>query len=118
MITKMFEVRDGATFIPTIAIKPIELDFNYNSPECFLWSRAGFGKTNVEFSKYVLFGHLRNKKLTWDPFDWDDWDSRTMMEAHKYLIEHFDELENGAVIDVEYILGETNQPKISEKFQK
>ncbi len=34
-----------------------------------------------------------------------------MHEAHLYINEHFDEMDNGAVVDVEYILGETDKPK-------
>ena len=34
--------------------------------------------------------------------------------AHHYIQEHFDELHDGDVVDVEFILGETKAPKVSE----
>jgi len=39
-----------------------------------------------------------------------------MLKAHEYIEKCFDELESGAVVDVEYILGETNKMKQSERF--
>lgn len=49
----------------------------------------------------------------YDSFNWSN--ARTMHVAHEYLKEHFDDLESGAVIDVEFILGETETPKRSER---
>ena len=34
--------------------------------------------------------------------------------AHAWLLDHFDELESGAVVDVEYITGKAFAPKVSE----
>jgi hypothetical protein len=60
----------------------------------------------------VLFAHLHGSRpIEYDCYNWND---RTYKVAHKHIIEHFDELEDGAVIDVEYILGETEAPKKSE----
>ena len=39
-----------------------------------------------------------------------------MKEAHAYIAGHFEELESGAVIDVEFILGETAEAKKSERL--
>jgi hypothetical protein len=39
-----------------------------------------------------------------------------MYTAHKYLQENWDSVQNGQVLDVEYILGETDSPKISERI--
>lgn len=50
--------------------------------------------------------------MTCDPYDWGQ--NRSRHFAHKWLIEHFDEIESGAVVDVEFILGETKKPKLSE----
>ena len=36
--------------------------------------------------------------------------------AHHYIIEHWDKLRDGDVVDVSFILGETQQPKVSERF--
>ncbi len=51
-------------------------------------------------------------RSTCDPFEWGD--NRTRLFAHKYIAEHFDELPSGAVVDVEFILGESAAPKLSE----
>ncbi len=40
-----------------------------------------------------------------------------MQVAHLYVDEHFDDLKDGDVIDVEYILNETDKPKISERVE-
>ncbi len=49
---------------------------------------------------------------TRDPHDWDD---RTLLQAHKHIEEKWDKLEDGAVIDVQFILGETKRPKTTEQ---
>jgi uncharacterized GH25 family protein len=35
--------------------------------------------------------------------------------AHNYIIKHWHDLHDGDVVDVEWILGETKQKKISER---
>jgi hypothetical protein len=47
-----------------------------------------------------------------DAYHWGD---RTMQTAHIYIDEHFAELNDGDVIDVEFILGESTEKKISER---
>ena len=39
---------------------------------------------------------------------------RTMPTAHYWIIEHFDEIQDGAVVDVRVILGETTEPAPAE----
>jgi hypothetical protein len=51
-------------------------------------------------------------RSAYDPYDWND---RTMQTAHNYIAKNFDDLSNGDVVDVEYILEETDEPKISER---
>jgi hypothetical protein len=41
----------------------------------------------------------------YDPYRWTN---RTMHAAHLWVMEHFDEVSMGAVVDVEFILGETD----------
>ena len=41
---------------------------------------------------------------------------RTMPTAHKWIIENWDELEHGQVVDVEFILGIASEPKIAERL--
>ncbi len=40
---------------------------------------------------------------------------REPIQLHTWLIDHFDEIESGAVVDVEFILGEKPAPKVSER---
>jgi hypothetical protein len=39
-----------------------------------------------------------------------------MPEAHKYIIEHWYDLKTGDVVDVEFALGESEKPKLSERI--
>jgi hypothetical protein len=45
-----------------------------------------------------------------------DWGSRTMPVARNHIIDHFEALSDGDVVDVEHILGETTEPKVSERL--
>lgn len=106
---KIFEVRDRATFIPVLCTKmaPGEGEA-FEERERKLLRRAGYG---FDYP-LVLMTMLTNAKDTsYDPYSWGD---RTLHEAHAYIAEHFDELETGAVVDVEYILGEKPTPKAPE----
>jgi hypothetical protein len=114
---KTFEVRDAGTFIPAVGIlcEPLLMPTGHeildaNEADCFLLRRAGYGETRcVIFTR--LDGHPSNI-APYDPFEWGR--SRTMRLAHEYVIEHWDELESGAVVDVGSMLG-LNAPKMSER---
>lgn len=97
--------------MPMVAIK---LD-PANEAEWFLLKRAGFHTTPSEF---VLFGKIEGngESLEYDPFAWGG-GARTRSIAHAYIAQHFDSMEPGAVIDVEFIMGETKQPKVSERLE-
>lgn len=103
--SKVFEVRDRATFIPVLAT-PLG---SSPEPEGYLERRAGFG----QFTGLVVVTQLLSMTSNCDAFEWPN---RTMHEAHKYIKDHFNELQPGQVIDVEYILGETEEPKVSERL--
>lgn len=107
MEIKLFEIRDRVTFISSIAIG---LDSN-NESERFLLARAGFGISNENQKRYILFGRLSDLKLEYDFKS----DTRTMSVAHNYIKENWNNLKSGDVIDIEYILGEANKPKESER---
>jgi hypothetical protein len=51
----------------------------------------------------------------YDPYSWAG-GARTMPTAHDYITKNFDTLKSGAVIDVEFITGETNTPRPSDRF--
>lgn len=113
MNSKLFEVRDRATFIPVLAtrIDPYR-DSSPGLPEFYLMRRAGFGcDACVILCRLECSGIDRN--ATYDVYAWGN-QARTLQVAHQYILDHFDELESGAVIDVEFILGESGNPKLSE----
>lgn len=105
----MLEVRDKGTFIPILVV---DMDPDLaNVGDRYLLRRAGFGSPRC-----IQVTHLNNGLSHYDPYDWPG-SSRTMKIAHNYIDEHFDGLESGDVIDVEFILGETKDKKISERFE-
>lgn len=105
MITKLFEVRDRATFLPVIAT---DMRSGADEKEAFLLQRSGFS----DEIPLVLISRLEGGTSRWDPEDWGD---RTMHEAHRFIERHWDHLDSGAVIDIQFILDETNAPKKSER---
>jgi hypothetical protein len=113
MITKLFEVRDAGTFIPVIATRLMAAVSDYNDnvlqAEEYLIRRAGFSSESDD----VFLARLTDFKGCYDPSMWED--KRTMLNAHKYIKEHWEELRSGSVVDVEFILGESKEPKQSER---
>jgi hypothetical protein len=107
IITKAFEIRDRATFIPVLATKLL----GTNEGNRYLLRRAGFGQDYP----LIAVTHLERFQSEYDPYKWNEF-SRTIFEAHKYIQEHFDDLNDGDVVDVEYILGEVKEPKKSERY--
>lgn len=117
MITKAFEIRDRSTFVPVIAVKMVpysEVAGEGGDSERYLLRRSGytFDHPCVMLVRMDANGSLRC--ASYDPYGWSAND-RTFCVAHDHITKHFDELDNGAVIDVEFILGETTEPKQSER---
>jgi hypothetical protein len=105
MVTKIFEIRDEGTYIPVMATKmksDIELEQRY-------LRSTGYG-TNKPL---VVVTRMNGCESHYGPYEWSNI-TRTMKVAHAYIQEHFDELENCAVVDVEYILGETTIKKVCQ----
>lgn len=107
---KLLEIRDRATFIPAFALTTTPA----NEGQRYLLRRAGYSCQPTD--NLILFGYLHTGKCHYEPYKWGG-ASRTMPAAHKYIEEHWDDLKDGDVIDVEFILGETTQPKISERSE-
>ena len=108
MQTKILEIRDRATFIPAMAIK-LESE---NEGQRYLLRRAGY---STEFSDVILV-KLEGCDATYDPYKWGC-GARTMQAAHLWIRENYDALSDGEVIDVEFILSETDKPKLSERIE-
>lgn len=104
MKTKIFEIRDRATYFAVLATK-LESDFVYEKAQL---RYNGFG------TGLVMMTRLTDGKGQYAPYKWDD---RTMTTAHMYITTHFDMLETGYVVDVEYINGETDKPKKSDVYE-
>ena len=102
------------TFIPAIAIymDPTTM----NPEEAYLAIRVGYQRPTSGQDALVLFGRLTDPvKLVYDPVEWGE-TSRTMKVAHEYIAAHWNDLKTGAVVDVELILGESTQAKVSERL--
>lgn len=108
MKVKLIEIRDRATFIPAVAISVQPT----GEEERYLMRRVGYG---VQPPYSILLTHLAGSgnACCSDPYDWAN---RTWQTAHVWIAEHWDEIESGAVVDVEFILGETSAPKFSERL--
>jgi hypothetical protein len=100
MTTKFLEIRDRATFIPALAIQ-------ISGEDGYLSRRAGFGEVPM-----VYLIALATEKAHYDPFGWGN---RTMNTAHQFIEANFDALVDHAVVDVEFVLGERDAPKVSER---
>lgn len=109
MEIKAFELRDAGTFVPSLAIRVDP----FNEAERFLIGRAGYGTDPDTQREYIIFMGLHDLQAHYSPHDWGS-TNRTRTVAHQYIIDNWDALEHGAVIDVQFILGETEKPKQSE----
>lgn len=108
VVTKFFEIRDAATFIPVIATA-LSSDIY---EEAYLIGCAGY--RNYEGPTAIMVTRLVDCSSA---NDYCEWGNRTMQTAHKYIEDHFYKLQTGAVVDVQFILGETDTPKRSERFE-
>lgn len=101
------EIRDEWTFMAVLAV-----DMNpANDAQHWLLRRCGYpadGPPNIALTMLDANG----SKMWNDPYAWG---GRTWPVAHHYIIDHWHELQDGDVIDVQFILGETAAPKKSER---
>lgn len=113
MTAKTFELRDRSTYIAVLAVKLTPT----NEADRYLLGRSGYGTTPERQSEYILMMGLAGgeDKCTCDPHDWTRNGTRTRFLCHQHIIENWDNLESGAVIDVEFLLGESAAPKESER---
>lgn len=125
MKTMVLEIRDEGTFIPLLAV-----DMNPGPDQLNIESKHGFWVTNDYDARTYLLRRVGypcdarpNVLITRlsgdgspasnDPYRWG---GRTMPVAHKYIIENWEKLRDGDVVDVQFILGETKEPKVSERL--
>jgi hypothetical protein len=107
MIAKALEVRDSGTFIPVLCV---DMNPGVNNEQEYLLHRCGYpcnGRPNILVTRLDGNGSATN--------DYYAWGDRTFYVAHRHIIEHWHELSDGDVVDVEFILGETSKKKPSER---
>lgn len=110
---KLFEIRDIATFMPVMCVRLAST----TEEERYLLARAGYGTDYMTQRQYVQMINLSGGSghSTCDPHEWPGGAS-TLPTAHKYIIENWDVLASGDVVDVEHILDPTKEPKLSERL--
>lgn len=108
--TKTIEIRDTATFIPALAVL-LRAPEDEEHPARYLFRRGGWSDDLTE-PVNVLLMHLQTNRCEVEHFRWN---SRTMAEAHSYLERNWRNIKCGQVIDVEFLLGITKEPKVSEE---
>lgn len=105
MESKVFEVRDRMTFIPLIAVRMNHRE----ADERYLVRQAGWRE---EF----LFGRMSNDSIALEHVArWRH--CATLGTACEFIAQNWEALENGAVIDSEYIRGESKQPKVKQRLE-
>lgn len=107
MEVKCLELRDKGTFIPVICLRPVP----ENSAQGYLLRRDGYSGSYAE--RCIIMIDAQCRGVSYDPYDWSD--RRTKGNAHQYIEQHWGELNDGDVIDVQFIIGETSAPKVSER---
>jgi len=114
MKVKVLELRDEGTFIALLCVDmnpDLSLTAGVNEAQRYLLRRCGYPcnlHPNIAITHLSADGH----KCSNDPYYWG---GRTYPVAHNYIIEHWHELSDGDVVDVQFILGETKAPKVSER---
>lgn len=88
MEVKVFELRDEGTAIPLMGARLYHGD---------------------DYAKMFWILESMSRSETTKPPD------RAYPVAHKYIIENWAKLKDGDVVDVQFILGETKAPKVSER---
>lgn len=109
MQIKLFEVRDRGTFIPVMAVL---LEADPFSQDSWLLGRVGH-KSSVPT---ISLTRLSDAETHFSPEDWGS--SRSMPESHLHLYKEWDSLVSGEVIDIGFILGETQTKKVSERIEQ
>lgn len=101
--SKVVEIRDEGTHIGGLAIKMA----SESAPQRAHLRRHGYPANGT----CIVLMKLGNQEASSDPYFWS---SRTMQVAHDWITNHYDEIHDGDVIDVQFIVGETQQPKTAE----
>ena len=102
---KRFEIRDRMTCIVAAALNMAA--HSESDQSNWLVRKAGY------VSPAIFVIHMSDGVGRADPYEWN---TRTMQAAHQYIEANWDSLKDGDLIDVEFILGESKAPKVSERY--
>lgn len=108
MQVKCLEVRDAATFLPVICIRPTP----DNEGQRYLLRRDGYSCSHDDAITIMIDAQCRG--VSYDPYNWR---GDTHRVAHEYIADHWHELKDGDVVDCQHIRGETDKPKVSERYE-
>jgi hypothetical protein len=103
MQVKCLEIRDEGTTISMLAIKPIP----ENEAQRAVLRHGGYGSPE----DYVILMGAHDCEGSYNPHKQH---SRTRCEAHMWIKEHWNELRDGDVVDVQFLRGDRPTPKSSE----
>jgi len=115
MAQKIIEVRDAGTHVDVLAIR-LEAQ---NEQERYILARSGYGGGNEDFANFTLMIDLNWPVSIWGSAyecEMDTRPSRTFYEAHRELTKNWDAYKSGDVLDVQFVIGETDHPKKSDRF--
>jgi hypothetical protein len=107
MEVKVLEVRDVATFMPIICIRAVPT----SEAARYLLRRDGYRGDDTE--KCIIVIRPQCNGVSYDPYNWD---TDTMRKAHVHIEKNWDKIEDGDVIDVEFIFGTSLRPKLPERL--
>ena len=115
MKVKALELRDEGTFIPILCVdaNPDDGSTDRYFAQRYLLRRCGYAcnrEPNIIMTRLDGNGQATN-----DPYGWKG-GARTFPVAHNWIIANWEDLKDGDVVDVQYILGETSAPKQSERL--
>lgn len=117
MEIKLLEIRDRGTTIPALAIRL----FGRTEAERWLLERSGFSgpcaAIDAEEPYVVLMKLVSTMEAQYDPYSWRMENARTMPKAHLHLLSNWHTVATGDVVDVEFLLGERAEPKVSERME-
>lgn len=104
MRVKILEVRDNGTHIQVFAL----------STEPAPGQEYGLHRCGFRDGDAIILGYLDGERnSSADPHHWG---GRTMPVAHDYIIANFERLQDGDVVDVRFILKETDAPCKSDRL--
>lgn len=101
---KYLAILDRSTYIPALAL---EIRPEGQGEQCVA-ARAGFWGSSPH-GRFVVLVDLNGMSCQSDPYKWGG--TRTLKEAHLWILDHWDEIASPSVVDVEFILGEAPKPK-------